>query len=686
MLTGPITIGDADGGGLARDVTLRLGAVGVIDTSQWIPRIQSDATLELIDGIGLVELELEGGKLYSEGNFEAELIRLFASSHRAVVQGGWNTPGTTQVDVVQLADGAADPDLQMFLTRPGPGTLRIRGPGQAQLYGEAVAGEGPLEVEDATLTLHRAATPQSALPRFSATDAQVVVEQPQQFGADCELRLTHSTVLVSKSMDQSLGGMTLEDAEIGVSTAELFVNGDIDAGGDCTIAPNVQMGGSSCCVQTANGATLTLGNINASQLSFSHQGTVDADVLSGSFFSYDGTLRVSESLDALSVVDGKLEVPAAFPGSALEVTDFLSIGVDGQLGMTIDSETVHSRIRGTGPQSRFQLEGQLMVELAPDYTVQAGDEFVLVEIADIDGAANQILLPDSPAPDLIWTVEVGPFGSSQRIVLRAVPLDGAELSLWDGSLSEPVSTPLGLDGVTSLDLQPLGFDDLRVTGVLIGGLQAETSTRVGVRLYDVSSQSLLGTADRVLQPTAEPQSVVFPMDVLLQPLDLVRVVLYSEDPLGVRVSLAPAFPYPGSSVHQVVNAHRAIGQGDVIPRTPTDEIFEASLTLFDATATAVEDSPALPRELTSPTATPSPFNLATAISFELPRDSYVELQVYDLRGRKIVDLGGEQMRAGHREIVWRGRDANGRVVASGTYFLRLSTEAGTRVGRVALIK
>ena len=69
---------------------------------------------------------------------------------------------------------------------------------------------------------------------------------------------------------------------------------------------------------------------------------------------------------------------------------------------------------------------------------------------------------------------------------------------------------------------------------------------------------------------------------------------------------------------------------------------------------------------------PNPFNPATTIRFEVPRDASVELAIFDLRGRRVVTLHQGPIEAGYHDVRWEGRDDSGRAVASGLYFARLT--------------
>lgn len=85
--------------------------------------------------------------------------------------------------------------------------------------------------------------------------------------------------------------------------------------------------------------------------------------------------------------------------------------------------------------------------------------------------------------------------------------------------------------------------------------------------------------------------------------------------------------------------------------------------------------------------TPNPFNPATVIRYELPRESAVRLQVFDIRGRLVTNLrSGEVEAAGSHQVVWNGRDSGDRQVSSGTYFYRLEADGHQAVRRMVLLK
>ncbi|MCA9751487.1 MAG: T9SS type A sorting domain-containing protein [Gemmatimonadetes bacterium] len=83
---------------------------------------------------------------------------------------------------------------------------------------------------------------------------------------------------------------------------------------------------------------------------------------------------------------------------------------------------------------------------------------------------------------------------------------------------------------------------------------------------------------------------------------------------------------------------------------------------------------------------PNPFRASTALRFGLTRAGSASLSVFDAAGRRVRSLGESSLTAGEHELVWDGRDAAGRPVAAGVYFLRLATPEREDVQRVVRLR
>jgi hypothetical protein len=108
---------------------------------------------------------------------------------------------------------------------------------------------------------------------------------------------------------------------------------------------------------------------------------------------------------------------------------------------------------------------------------------------------------------------------------------------------------------------------------------------------------------------------------------------------------------------------------------------------FGIPLTAVSDgAPEVPNRFRLYQNYPNPFNPDTKIKFGLPTQVDVRLTVYDILGREIAILINDQLDAGYHEIIWDGKNRQGKDIASGVYFYRLETESFSDIKKMLLLK
>lgn len=83
---------------------------------------------------------------------------------------------------------------------------------------------------------------------------------------------------------------------------------------------------------------------------------------------------------------------------------------------------------------------------------------------------------------------------------------------------------------------------------------------------------------------------------------------------------------------------------------------------------------------------PNPFNPTTTIQFSIGRRGHVSVTVYNIVGQVVRVLIDGEYEAGTHEIVWDGRDRDGRASASGIYLYRLESEELTKTKKMILLK
>ena len=82
---------------------------------------------------------------------------------------------------------------------------------------------------------------------------------------------------------------------------------------------------------------------------------------------------------------------------------------------------------------------------------------------------------------------------------------------------------------------------------------------------------------------------------------------------------------------------------------------------------------------------PNPFNPATVIAFDMERAGVAQVEIFDLRGRRMRSQVSE-LPIGPARQEWDGRDDAGRDLPSGVYLMRVTTPTGTLTGRATLIR
>jgi len=83
---------------------------------------------------------------------------------------------------------------------------------------------------------------------------------------------------------------------------------------------------------------------------------------------------------------------------------------------------------------------------------------------------------------------------------------------------------------------------------------------------------------------------------------------------------------------------------------------------------------------------PNPFNPTTRIAFSLSEAAFVNLRVYDVKGREVRALASGAFAAGEHAATWDGKDNFGKSVASGIYFYRLQAGEFKQVKKMVLLR
>ena len=123
------------------------------------------------------------------------------------------------------------------------------------------------------------------------------------------------------------------------------------------------------------------------------------------------------------------------------------------------------------------------------------------------------------------------------------------------------------------------------------------------------------------------------------------------------------------------------GTGAFMEMTPT---FAAE---NQNTTVSIEDNPSLaPSTFALEQNYPNPFNPSTTISYDLPQQAQVTLDIFDIMGKQKKTLVNQPQDAGNKSAVWNGTDEFGRPVSAGVYLYRIQAGEFTHTRKMLLLK
>jgi len=152
-------------------------------------------------------------------------------------------------------------------------------------------------------------------------------------------------------------------------------------------------------------------------------------------------------------------------------------------------------------------------------------------------------------------------------------------------------------------------------------------------------------------------------------------------------------PYPNSNSTGICNRVRDIGLQYMFNGDYTDgaaNLVSGRAIKFttgsDYLVEADDRSDNLPGEFRLSQNYPNPFNATTRISYDLPVDCNVKLEIFDLLGRKVNTLVDKYQAAGYWSMTWDGKDHDNQTAAAGMYFYRLQAGYNQDFKKMILLK
>ena len=83
---------------------------------------------------------------------------------------------------------------------------------------------------------------------------------------------------------------------------------------------------------------------------------------------------------------------------------------------------------------------------------------------------------------------------------------------------------------------------------------------------------------------------------------------------------------------------------------------------------------------------PNPFNASTNISYDVPKENFINIVIYDIRGISIIEIVNRFHHAGQYTIDWNGKNKYGKSVPAGMYFSVLKASDYSLSKKLLLLK
>ena len=204
----------------------------------------------------------------------------------------------------------------------------------------------------------------------------------------------------------------------------------------------------------------------------------------------------------------------------------------------------------------------------------------------------------------------------------------------------------------------------------------------------------------------EPKSDYEAIDILGLSQDVVEVGAFidtvcigaaavTEDSKAQILAYTDDIAYRGSGIHfEVVTTQRCRNKipeyyvyneksGSFNEETIWAQNQSQSLVCFNKDLLNQDD---VPGYVTLAANYPNPFNPETTITYSLPHESDVCLEVFNVKGQKVRTLVHEKLGKGYHSVVWNGENESRKPVSSGVYFYRLSAAGKNLVHKMLLLK
>ncbi len=122
-------------------------------------------------------------------------------------------------------------------------------------------------------------------------------------------------------------------------------------------------------------------------------------------------------------------------------------------------------------------------------------------------------------------------------------------------------------------------------------------------------------------------------------------------------------------------------------RPDAPKVFRLIVGLPDFVEAAIQNQTLIPKEFALMPGYPNPFVDTITLPYQLPVDTHVEIEVYNVLGQKVATVVQQEQRAGYHRVAWDGVSNACRCnAASGVYFVTMRAEAYSQTEKVVYVR
>jgi len=146
--------------------------------------------------------------------------------------------------------------------------------------------------------------------------------------------------------------------------------------------------------------------------------------------------------------------------------------------------------------------------------------------------------------------------------------------------------------------------------------------------------------------------------------------------------------YPDHEFTPEISYYETPGYAGLHNNTSYDRCMglDAPVESDDGWVLALDDDMMIPGEFALYNNYPNPFNPTTVLDYDIPENSFVNVTIYDMTGRRVKTLVNANQSAGFKSVVWDATNFVGQPVATGVYFYKIVAGDFVQMKKMAFVK